>query len=226
MFLVGLTGGIASGKSTVAKIFRDELGCACIDADVIARQVVEPGKVAYKKIKAEFGEEVFSSDGTLKREKLGDIIFHDESKRQKLNAIVHPAIKRQMFLEIFKYFFKGYSFVILDIPLLFETKQMLPFLTFTIVVFCHENQQLQRLMDRNHLSESDAIARIRSQLPMNEKCRMCTFTIDNSNNIGETRNYVLNIYKKICSSKKHVYVRLGLISFGLLLIGTTIMFFY
>ncbi|KAK7011782.1 dephospho-CoA kinase domain-containing protein [Biomphalaria glabrata] len=220
MFLVGLTGGIASGKSTVTKIFREELGCACIDADAIARQVVEPGTSANKTIRVAFGEDICFPDGTLNREKLGDIIFHDESKRYKLNSIVHPAVKKQMLWEIFLYFLKGYHFVILDIPLLFETRQLLPFLTFSIVVFCSENQQVKRLMERNQLSEADAMARIKSQLPLDEKCQMGSFTIDNTGTIEETRSYTLNIYKTLCSSKRHLSLRFGIVAVVSLLLGT------
>ncbi|CAL1528477.1 unnamed protein product [Lymnaea stagnalis] len=211
MFLVGLTGGIASGKSTVTKIFREDLNCACIDADIIARKVVEPGKPAYKKIRSEFGDEILLMDGKLNRDKLGSIIFHDAEKRQKLNAIVHPAIKKQMLWEICLYFLKGYQFVILDIPLLFETKQMLPYISFSIVVFCHEDQQLQRLMERNKLSEEDARARMRAQLSLSEKCSLCTYTIDNTGSKELTRQNVLQVHSKLCASKKHLFIRLGLL---------------
>lgn len=213
MFLVGLTGSIASGKSTVTNFLKNELGCSCVvDADVIARQVVHPGKPAYYKIRKEFGEEILLSDGSLDREKLGQIVFNDDDKRKKLNLIVHPEIKKQMLWEIFLLFIKGYQFVILDIPLLFETKTMLPYISYSLVVFCHEDQQLQRLMKRNNMTEAEARARINTQLPMVEKCKLATYTIDNTKSILETKEQVRQIYEKLCASKRHFFVRFFILS--------------
>ncbi|RUS87696.1 hypothetical protein EGW08_004537 [Elysia chlorotica] len=212
MFLVGLTGGIATGKSTVAKIFREEYGCPVIDADAIARKVVEPGKPAYRKIRSTFGEEVLLSTGEINREKLGQIIFNDGGKRRELNAIVHPAIKREMLWQVFWNFLHGHQFAILDIPLLFETKQMLPFVSFSIVVFCNEEQQLNRLMQRNNLDEEAAKARINSQMSLKEKCELCTHVIDNTQSLDETKNHVKQVCKTLKASNKHILVRLGLIA--------------
>lgn len=212
MFLVGLTGGIASGKSTVSKIFKEEHGCPVIDADALARQVVEPGQPAYKRIKATFGEEVLLPSGEIDREKLGEIIFNNEGKRQQLNSIVHPAIKREMLWQVLRSFLKGHQFVILDIPLLFETKQMLPFVSFSIVVFCNEDQQLARLMKRNNLAEEAARARINSQMSLKKKCELCTHIIDNTQSMDATRSHVNQLYKTLRSSRKHLYFKFGLVA--------------
>ncbi|XP_005089641.1 dephospho-CoA kinase domain-containing protein [Aplysia californica] len=218
MFLVGLTGGIASGKSTVAKEFQ-ALGCPCVDADLIARQVVEPGEPAYEKIKGTFGPTVFHENGLLNREKLGQIIFHDASKRQQLNAIVHPAIKKRMLREVLQYLLKGYQFVICDIPLLFETKQMLPFVSYTVVVYCDEDKQLSRLMQRNGLSEEDAQARMKSQLPLSEKCLLCSYVIDNNGDLEGTKQHVKEVFKKMKSSRKHLVLRFGILAFAVCMFG-------
>ncbi|GFN87754.1 transposon ty3-i Gag-Pol polyprotein [Plakobranchus ocellatus] len=211
MFLVGLTGGIACGKSTVAKIFKEEYGCPVIDADIIARQVVEPGKPAYTKIKEVFGDGVFLSTGEINREKLGQIIFNDEVKRHQLNAIVHPAIKSEMLWQIVCTALKGHQFAILDIPLLFETRQMLPFVSFSIVVYCDEDQQLARLMQRNDLDEQAAQARISSQMSLKKKCELCTYVIDNTMTLDVTRDHVKQVHQLLQASNKHLLLRLGVL---------------
>ncbi|XP_056218173.1 dephospho-CoA kinase domain-containing protein isoform X3 [Falco biarmicus] len=135
MFLVGLSGGIASGKSTVVAVLR-ELGCAVIDADVIAREVVQPHFKAYQQIVHYFGPEILLENGEINREALGNIIFSCPEKRQLLNSITHPEIQKEMLKQILKYFVLGYRYVILDIPLLFETKRLTKFMKYTVLVYC------------------------------------------------------------------------------------------
>ncbi|XP_016327489.1 dephospho-CoA kinase domain-containing protein-like [Sinocyclocheilus anshuiensis] len=120
MFLVGLTGGIASGKSTASSQLK-ELGCPVIDADVVARKVVEPQSPAYRLIVQHFGQEILLDNGEIDRQKLGQIIFSSPKKRRLLNSITHPEIHKEMFKQILLYFIKGYRYVVLDVPLLFET---------------------------------------------------------------------------------------------------------
>nr|XP_009683660.1 PREDICTED: dephospho-CoA kinase domain-containing protein [Struthio camelus australis] len=136
MFLVGLSGGIASGKSTVVAVLR-ELGCAVIDADVIAREVVQPHFKAYQQIVHYFGTEILLENGEINREALGNIIFSHPEKRQLLNSITHPEIQKEMLKQILKYFVLGYRYVILDIPLLFETNRLTKFMKHTVLVYCH-----------------------------------------------------------------------------------------
>ncbi|XP_064030776.1 dephospho-CoA kinase domain-containing protein isoform X1 [Pogoniulus pusillus] len=135
MFLVGLSGGIASGKSTVVAVLR-ELGCAVIDADVIAREVVQPHFKAYQQIVSSFGTEILLENGEINREALGNIIFSQPEKRQLLNSITHPEIQKEMLKQILKYFVLGYRYVILDIPLLFETNRLTKFMKYTVLVYC------------------------------------------------------------------------------------------
>jgi dephospho-CoA kinase len=116
---VGLTGGIASGKSTVSKLLKAK-HIPIVDADVLARQVVQPGTPALSKIVAYFGNSILLPDGSLDRKKLGNIIFNDEAKRRKLNSIVHPAVRRAMLLGVLEHWFRGEKYCVMDIPLLIE----------------------------------------------------------------------------------------------------------
>ena len=119
--VVGLTGGIATGKSTVSTLIKKHSSAPVIDADVIAREVVEPGSPALEKIRDYFGSDILLADGTLDRAKLGRVIFGDEEKRKVLNGIVHPAVRRKLLTEIIKAWIGGYSYCVIDVPLLIET---------------------------------------------------------------------------------------------------------
>ncbi|KAK3108496.1 hypothetical protein FSP39_009256 [Pinctada imbricata] len=201
MFLVGLTGGIASGKSTVVRCLVEDLNCPIIDADVIAREVVLPGTRGWRKIKDNFGSEILYSNGELNREKLGQIIFSDEKKRKVLNSITHPEIYKAILWKVVKYFLQGHRFVVLDLPLLFETKKILPYTTFTVVVSCNEEQQLQRLMARNSYTKEAAEIRIKAQMSLAEKCKLCTHIIDNSGTIESTEKQVKLLYQEFSMCK-------------------------
>ncbi|NXT19984.1 DCAKD protein, partial [Syrrhaptes paradoxus] len=208
MFLVGLSGGIASGKSTVVAVFR-ELGCAVIDADVIAREVVQPRLKAYQQIVRYFGTEILLENGEINREALGNIIFSHPEKRQLLNSITHPQIQKEMLKQIFKYFLLGYRYVILDIPLLFETKRLTKLMRHTVVVYCDPPAQLSRLMRRNGLSQAEAEARIASQLPLDEKRKLATHVIDNSGDRENTRQQVLRLHAHLEDSLDFLWARLA-----------------
>lgn len=165
--IIGLTGSIASGKSTVGKML-EEMGFPIVDADAVARLVVEPGMPALREIAAEFGEEILLEDGNMDRKKVGDIIFNDADKRQKLNNIIHPAIRKEMADQRDKWLNNGSETVIMDIPLLFESKQART-VDKILVVTVSPEIQLKRLMERNGLSEEEAQSRINSQLPLSVK---------------------------------------------------------
>ena len=150
--IIGLTGSIASGKSTVSQMLK-ELGYPIVDADLVARQVVEPGSETLEKIKGAFGEDVILPDGSLDRKKVGDIIFSDPASRKRLNDIIHPAIRQEMLRQRAAYVAEGQKVVIMDIPLLFESK-LQHFVEKILVVSVTEENQLKRLMERNGLSES------------------------------------------------------------------------
>lgn len=206
MFLIGLTGGIASGKSTVASILVS-LGIDVIDADKIAREVVEPGKPAWVQIRREFGSEVLLSDGQLNRPALGRIVFNDHDKRRRLNRITHPEIHKEMAFQSLKLFLRGRQFVVVDVPLLYETKTMLRFVRKVIVVKCSPAQQVERLMLRNGFTEEEARKRIESQIPLEQKCGMADYVIDNSGDPDALRAQVEDVVRQLRGSWAHWKMR-------------------
>nr|XP_039267026.1 dephospho-CoA kinase domain-containing protein-like [Styela clava] len=218
MILVGLTGGIASGKSTVSSILKNDFNCPVIDADLIARQVVEPGAKAHRKIIETFGNGILLADGTLDRGKLGEIIFQDKAKRRKLNAITHPEIGKVILISILKYLIRGHRFVILDVPLLFESKTWINLTTFNVVVYCDFGAQLSRLMNRNSLSESEAKQRIDSQMSLEEKQKLASIVINNNGSLDETYKQVEELHKLLQSSKRYLILRISILLFILCLI--------
>jgi dephospho-CoA kinase len=193
--VIGLTGGIASGKSTVSNMIRKQ-GIRVIDADQIAREVVEVGKPAYQQIVDTFGDEILHDDQTINREKLGTLIFADQKKREQLNHIVHPAVRKEMLTQTQEEKEQHAKLVVLDIPLLFESK-----LTYmvdkTILVYVDEEKQLKSLMERNDLSEDDAKIRIRSQLPLKEKIKLSDEIINNNGSIEETEAQLHELLRKL-----------------------------
>ncbi|NXG26672.1 DCAKD protein, partial [Grallaria varia] len=207
MFLVGLSGGIASGKSTVVAVLR-ELGCAVIDADLIAREVVQPHSKAHQQILQHFGTGILLENGEINREALGNIIFSQPEKRRLLNSITHPEILKQMLKQILKYFVLGYRYVILDIPLLFETRGLTKFMKYTVLVYCDPLAQRARLMRRSGLDAAAADARISSQLPLEEKRQWATYVIDNSGDRESTRRQVLRLHGHLEDSLDFLWARL------------------
>ena len=189
--IIGLTGSIASGKSTVANMMRD-LGLPIVDADVVARDVVEPGTETLEKIVQQFGEDILLEDGHLNRPKLGDLIFHEPAKRKLLNDLMHPAIRAEMLRQRDAYLAAGEKHVVMDIPLLFESK-LQHFVERILVVSVKEEVQLRRLMERNTLSKEDALARIRSQLPVSEKEKGAHAVIYNNESVEQTEEQLKKI---------------------------------
>ncbi|EGL82126.1 Dephospho-CoA kinase [Caldalkalibacillus thermarum TA2.A1] len=192
--VIGLTGGIASGKSTVSRML-DDLGAVIIDADKIAREVVEPGQAAWQKIKETFGEDVLQPDGRLDRAKLAEIIFRDQEQRRKLNSIVHPEIRKQMLKRKEEALQQGEELIVLDIPLLFESK-LEHMVDKILVVYVPEEVQIRRLMERDKIDRKYAIQKIESQMPLETKKEMGHAYIDNSGTREETRRQLLHILKE------------------------------
>ncbi|NNU83265.1 dephospho-CoA kinase [Geobacillus sp. BMUD] len=191
---IGLTGGIASGKSTVSAMMR-ELGLPVIDADEAARAVVRPGEEAYRQIVAAFGPDIVQANGEIDRVKLGAIVFHDEEERKKLNAIVHPAVRRKMLAEKEALVRSGAKTIVLDIPLLFESG-LTAWVDKILVVYVDDDVQLRRLMERNGFTEEEARARIRAQWPLAEKIKQADAVINNNGTREETRRQLLTILKQ------------------------------
>jgi len=187
MILVGLTGGIASGKSTASSIFK-ELGAYIIDADVLAREIVEPLKPAWKDVVKNFGKGILNKDNSINRKKLAEIVFNNKKKREMLNAIVHPRVLKRA-KEIEREIAKKdpEAVIIFDAALLIESgayKKM----DKNIVVYADEDVQVKRLMKRDGLTKDEAIKRIEAQMPLREKVRFADYIIDG--------NKALNIVKK------------------------------
>lgn len=196
MIVAGLTGGIASGKSTVS-VFLEDAGAVIVDADRIARKVVQKGRPAWREIVDTFGPSILLPDGEINRILLGDIIFNDPARKQVLNRIVHPDVILETatrLAEIEKN--QPDRVVILDVPLLIESG-MDAGLSDIIVVYVPESVQIQRLMQRDALTEEQALARIRSQMPIEEKKKRATIVIDNSGSRENTRNISLHIYRRL-----------------------------
>lgn len=191
--VIGLTGGIATGKSTVSEMFK-EMDIPVVDADVISREVVEPGELAYEKIVDTFGEEVLHPDGTLNRKKLGSIVFGDEQKRKQLNEIVHPEVRKKMISERDRYVQEGHPIVVLDIPLLFESK-LTHFVDKTLLIYVDEDIQLKRLMNRDQSTKEEALQRINAQFPISKKLELADAVIYNNGTIEETKEQLLEQLK-------------------------------
>ncbi|MEH7176462.1 dephospho-CoA kinase [Neobacillus vireti] len=191
--VIGLTGGIASGKSTVSNMLK-EMDITVIDADIEARLAVEKGEPGYQKIVAEFGQDILLASGEIDRVKLGSIIFHNAEKRQLLNNIVHPEVRKRMSDKVEAAKGSGEQVIVLDIPLLFESK-----LTYmvekTILVYVDRSVQLQRLMERNDLTLEDAEARVKSQMPLAEKVALADAIIDNNGAVAESREQLVEILR-------------------------------
>lgn len=195
MYLIGLTGGIASGKSAVSRLL-SEWGAPIIDADVIARRIVTPHQPAWRQIVSIFGEQILCPDGTINRRQLGDIIFNDAEKRKKLNEITHPEIWNQIAAAVKRAEAAERGIVVLDIPLLLETNWNNR-VDEIWVVYVDRQTQIQRLMNRDHLTWSQAEARITSQLSLEEKKQYADIVIDNSGSFESTREQVEYNWKRI-----------------------------
>jgi dephospho-CoA kinase len=183
--ILGLTGGIASGKSTVSNML-EQKGYTVIDADLAARKVVETGQPAYLAIVEEFGKGILHEESeTIDRVKLGNIVFRNEEMRKKLNGIVHPAVRGLMLSEKDQAAASGKNTIIMDIPLLFES-ELTWMVDRTIVVYVDEETQLSRLMKRNQFTKQEASSRIASQFPLKDKVGLADAVINNNGTIEES----------------------------------------
>ena len=194
--LLGVTGSIATGKTTVAAML-EELGARTIDFDVLSRVVVEPGKPAWNDIVAFFGKQVLREDQTLDREKLREIIFKDMEKKKKLESFQHPRIGEE-FMELVKQYAGEDPNAIIQVvvPLLIEVN-MHPLFHNILMVYASEDEQKKRLMNRDGSSEDMAMNMIRSQLSVEEKKGFCDLIIDNSGSLEETRKQVEKLWEKL-----------------------------
>ncbi len=199
--LVGLTGGMASGKSVVSRQLA-ELGCQVIDADLLAREVVAPGEPALAAIVESFGPEVLRPDGTLDRARLGAVVFADPEKRRRLEAITHPAIQARRRAALAALEARRYDgLVIQDAALLIEVGAA-AHVDRLVVVYADRAVQLDRLMRRDGLDAAEAERRLGSQMPLSEKVRLAHYVIDNSDSLEETAAQVRAVHAALLAEHR------------------------
>lgn len=193
--IIGLTGGIASGKSTVSQLLARR-GAALVDADAVAREIVQPGEAALDDIASLFGQAVIQEDGSLNRKALGDIVFRDKSMLQKLESITHPAIRARMQEKIHKLAESDPKrLIVADVPLLYETQQEHLY-EGVLVVYVPAGVQVERLMERNNMAREEAERRVSLQMDIEEKRRRADWVIDNSDTLDETKQQVDHLWKQ------------------------------
>ncbi len=196
MLRVGLTGGIASGKSTVAAML-ESLGAHLVDSDVLARQVVAPGSEGLKEIEDAFGPGVVGPGGALDRAALRQVVFNDAAKREELNNIVHPKIRALAAKALERLAVANPAGVaVVDVPLLFEVGWSGGY-DCTVVVYVPPAMQIKRLMARDGVDETAAEAALRAQLPIEDKRRRADFLVDNSGSVAETRKQVKELWVRL-----------------------------
>ncbi|OGP71915.1 MAG: dephospho-CoA kinase [Deltaproteobacteria bacterium RBG_16_50_11] len=194
--LLGVTGGVASGKTTVVRML-EQLGAPVIDFDLLSRNVVEPGKPAWKEIVAYFGEQVLLEDRTLDRKKLSEVVFRDSEKRKKLEGFIHPRVFEEFIKLVKEYTSRDPNAIIqVDVPLMIEINLQYVFHKI-LLVYMPEKMQIERLMKRDRISEEMARNMIRSQLPIEEKKGYSDFIVDNSGTLEETQRQVVKIWEKL-----------------------------
>ncbi|HYF94744.1 MAG TPA: dephospho-CoA kinase [Symbiobacteriaceae bacterium] len=198
MVVIGLTGGIASGKSTVSRMLR-ELGAPVIDADAIVHELQQPGTEVAAAIAREFGPGVIRPDGSLDRAALGQIVFADAARRRALEAIVHPAVRERMWSEVERYRAEGRPATVLDIPLLIES-QLQRTVDRVWLVYISRDLQAERLMARDGLSPAAAELRIAAQMSLDEKRAFADLIIDNRGTAESTRRQVERAWREVINT--------------------------
>lgn len=193
MITFGLTGGIACGKSTVTKVFRQH-GIPMIDADIVARQVVEPDTKGLKQIVDKFGSSFLNPDGTLDRVSLGKLVFSDKDAMHNLNQIMKPLIQEESDKQIKQAHSEGHKIVGYDAALIIEQGNLLKYRPL-IVVSCPRDTQIQRLMSRNSLTQEEAVARIDAQIPVTLKVLVANYVIDTSGTVEDSIKQTEDIIK-------------------------------
>lgn len=195
MLKIGLTGGIGSGKTTVANFLRD-IGIKVIDADMISREVLNIYEITLELIEKEFGKDVINEDGTLNRRKLGNIVFKEKSEKEKLESITIPFIKKEIFKKLKEYEENGEKICVLDAPTLIENR-LNEDMDYNILVWVSEDIQIQRVMKRDELSLENVMCRISSQMSAQEKKKYVDFVIDNSGYLENTLGQLKEVLGKI-----------------------------
>ena len=193
--VVGLTGGIATGKSTVAKMFLDA-HIPLIDTDLIAKELLSVGSEGYNEVLDYFKDEILFTNKEINRKRLGRIIFGNPQKRRKLDEILHPRVSKIVLSEIDKHNELGSKIIVIDVPLLFESG-FDKFTDKTVVVFTERDLQVERLIDRDKIDEEYARMKINAQMPLDDKIVKADYVIDNSKSILQTKNQFNEILKEL-----------------------------
>lgn len=195
MKIIGLTGGIASGKTTVANVFKQR-GFPVINADIVAHEALEIDSPTYSKIVEIFGNKILDKDKSINRDVLSRFVFSDESKRKALENIIHPFVKAHIENEIQYFLSKGEATIILDIPLLYECGWETE-MDKVVVVWCNQEDQIKRAQKKWNFSREDILARINSQLPLYDKKTRADFVIDNIGDLNDLENQANAIIDKL-----------------------------
>jgi dephospho-CoA kinase len=195
MLVVGLTGGIASGKSTVSLMFR-EAGIPVICADELAHEVVKPGSAALDKIRQRFGDEFIDSEGNLNRAAMARLVFKDKNKRKNLESIIHPRVAEEQGKLIRQFAAQGHNIVVVDVPLLYESGLEESF-DMILLAYVPPEAQIQRLIARDQVTDKEARSRLDAQLPIDKKRKLAGRIIDNTGSVEHTREQVLGIIKEL-----------------------------
>lgn len=193
-YFLGLTGGIASGKSTIAKLLKEK-GIPVLDADVRAHELMEPGAANWTKIVAEFGPDFLNADQKINRKKLGQLVFNDKEALARLNKLSHPTIKASIISSMEDYREQEARVVVVDIPLLFEGK-FAELFDAVLLVDVNEATQVERLMARDQIDEATAKQKIAAQMPLEKKRKLANYLIDNTGTIEETTRLFEAFFKE------------------------------
>lgn len=194
-YFLGLTGGIASGKSTADDFFKKE-NIPIIDSDLIVHQIMEVGQNGYNAVVAYFGTNILNDDQTINRRQLGEIVFSDKAKLKKLNELTHPLVHQEIKLQMEQYSLEKEKLVVIDVPLLFESG-FESLCDGVLVISISPELQIKRLMKRNNFTKKEALARIDNQMPLSEKEKRATYVVTNIGKISDLEEKLSDLLQEI-----------------------------
>ncbi|OYS18605.1 dephospho-CoA kinase [Lactobacillus taiwanensis] len=194
-YFLGLTGGIASGKSTADDFFKKK-NIPIIDSDLIAHKIMEVGQAGYQAVVNYFGSKILTDNQTINRRKLGEIVFNDQAKLKKLNSLTHPLVHQEIKRQMEQYRLNQEKLVVIDVPLLFESG-FESLCDGVLVISISPELQLKRLMKRNNFTEKEALSRINNQMPLSEKEKRATYVVANTGTINDLEKRLSDLLQKI-----------------------------
>ena len=194
-YFLGLTGGIASGKSTADDFFKKK-NIPIIDSDLIAHKIMEVGQAGYQAVVDYFGSKILTDNQTINRRKLGEIVFNDQAKLKKLNSLTHPLVHQEIKRQMEQYRLNQEKLVVIDVPLLFDSG-FESLCDGVLVISISPELQLKRLMKRNNFTEKEALSRINNQMPLSEKEKRATYVVANTGTINDLEKRLSDLLQKI-----------------------------